>query len=289
MNRLSAERRAQIIAALCEGASINSTARQTGASKVTILKLLADIGPVCLDYQRSAFVDLPCRRLQLDEIWGFIQCKQARLALDERGRGRGDVWVWVALCADTKLVPCWHVGARDADAAAYFVEDLASRLAHRVQLTTDGHRPYLQAVEGAFGWNGVDYAMLQKLYGPSIDEHHRYSPPKVIGVRAEWVMGKPDPDAVSTSYVERQNLTMRMNIRRLTRLTNGHSKKLENHGHAIALHYMYYNFCRRHETLTKERRGVHTTPAMAAGVADRVWKVADIVSLLEEREATPID
>ncbi len=286
MNRLSAERRTQIIAALCEGASVNATARQTGASKVTILKLLAEIGPVCLDYQREKLVSLPCRLLQCDEIWGFIQCKQGRLEVDERGRGPGDVWVWVAMCAESKLVPCWHIGARDAEAAYYFMEDLASRLANRVQLTTDGHKAYLGAVEGAFGWNQIDYAMLQKLYGPSIEGDHRYSPPQVIGTRMDWVMGKPDPDKVSTSYVERQNLTMRMNIRRLTRLTNGHSKKIENHGHAIALHYMYYIFVRKHETLTKARGGIHCTPAMAAGVADRVWKVADIVALLIEREAT---
>jgi IS1 family transposase len=284
MNRLSAERRTQIISALCEGASVNATARQIGVSKVTILKLLAEIGPVCLDYQRRVMVNLPCRLIQCDEIWGFIQCKQARLEVDERGRGRGDVWAWVAIDAETKLVPCWHIGARDADAAYLFMEDLASRLANRVQLTTDGHKAYLRAVEDAFGWNGVDYAMLQKLYGPSIEGDHRYSPPEVIGTRAEWITGKPDRALVSTSYVERQNLTMRMNIRRLTRLTNGHSKKIENHGHAIALHYMYYNFCRKHETLTKARGGIHCTPAMAAGVTDRVWKVAEIVALLAAEE-----
>ncbi len=286
MNRLSTERRTQIVAALCEGAAINAITRQTGVSKVTILKLLAEVGEVCLDYQRRVMVNLPCRLVQCDEIWGFIQCKQGRLDVDERGRGRGDVWVWVAMCADSKLVPCWHIGARDSEAAYYFMEDLASRLANRVQLTTDGHKAYLGAVEGAFGWNQIDYAMLQKLYGPSIEGEHRYSPPQVIGVRADWVMGKPDPAKVSTSYVERQNLTMRMNIRRLTRLTNGHSKKIENHGHAIALHYMYYNFCRKHETLTKRHGGIHWTPAMEAGVADRLWKVSDIVSLLVAREGT---
>jgi IS1 family transposase len=284
MNRLSAERRTQIIAALCEGASVNATARQVGVSKVTILKLLAEIGPVCLDYQREKLVNLSSRLVQCDEVWSFIQCKEGRVPDAEKGRGRGDCWVWVAVDADTKLVPCWHLGARDASAAYLFMEDLASRLANRVQLTTDGHKAYLSAVEGAFGWNQVDYAMLVKVYGPSIEGTHRYSPPDVVSAHPEWVMGKPDLAHVSTSFVERQNLTMRMNIRRLTRLTNGHSKKVENHGHAIALHYMYYNFCRKHETLTKARGGVHCTPAMAAGVTDRVWKVSDIVALLVAKE-----
>jgi len=284
MNRLSAERRSQIIHALVEGASVNATARQTGTSKVTILKLLAEVGQACLDYQRRVLVNLPCKRLQCDEIWSFIQCKEARVPRDEKGRGRGDCWIWVATCADTKLVPCWHIGARDAEAARLFMEDLASRLAARVQLTTDQFRAYLTAVEVTFGWNGVDYAMLVKLYGPPLEQDHHYSPPRVVSAHAQWVMGNPDPDYVSTSFVERQNLTLRMNVRRLTRLTNAHSKKLENHGHALALHYMYYNFCRKHETLTKAKGGIHTSPAMAAGVADHVWKVAEIVALLEAKE-----
>ena len=285
MNRLDNAARSRILAALCEGTSINATSRQTGASKVTILKLLADIGTVCENFQRATLVNLPCTRIQCDEIWSFIQCKERKVPRDEKGRGRGDAWTWAAIDADTKLVPCWHVGARDANAAALFMEDFASRLATRVQLTTDGHRAYLSAVEGAFGWNGVDYAMLVKLYGPSIEGDHRYSPPEVIGTRKDWVMGQPDAEHVSTSFVERQNLTMRMNIRRLTRLTNAHSKKIENHMHAIALHYMYYNFCRSHETLTRARGGIKTTPAMAAGVADHVWKLSEVVGLLESTES----
>jgi len=284
MNRLSTERRTQILAALCEGASINATARQAGVSKVTILKLLAEIGEVCLAYQRATMVNLPCKRVQCDEVWSFVGCKERNVPRDEKGRGRGDVWIWTAVDADTKIVPCWHLGARDAEAARFFMEDLASRLATRVQLTTDGHKAYLSAVEGAFGWNSVDYAMLVKLYGPAIEGTHRYSPPEVVGTETYWVMGDPEAAHVSTSYVERQNLTMRMNIRRLTRLTNGFSKKLENHGHALALHYMYYNFCRKHETLTKANGGVHTTPAMAAGVADHVWKLSEVVALLEASE-----
>lgn len=281
MNRLPSARRVQILASLCEGASINATARITGASKVTILKLLAEIGAACAQYQRATLVNLPCKRLEADEVWSFVGCKERNVPRDEKGRGRGDAWTWTAVCADTKLVPCWHIGARDADAAAYFMEDLASRLANRVQLTTDGLRVYLAAVENAFGWNGTDYAMLVKIYGQPIEGAHRYSPPEVIGTETRWVMGSPDSTLISTSYAERQNLTMRMNIRRLTRLTNGFSKKIENHAHAMALYFMHYNFCRKHETLTKAAGGIHTTPAMAAGVAGHVWKLDEVVALLD--------
>ena len=284
MNRLSTEKRTAILAALCEGMSINATSRMTGASKVTILKLLRDIGPVLLDFQRRTLVNLPCRKLQCDEVWSFVGAKERNVPKEERGQGRGDVWIWAAICADTKIVPCWHIGGRDADAAYLFMEDLASRLAHRVQITTDGHKAYLSAVEGAFGWGRVDYAMLVKLYGQSPDGQRRYSPPEVIGTEKNWVMGAPDMDQVSTSYIERQNLTMRMNCRRLTRLTNAFSKKIENHGHALALHYMYYNFCRKHQTLTKARGGLHTTPAMAAGVASHPWTLEEVVGLLEAAE-----
>ena len=284
MNKLSTEKRATILAHLCEGSSVNATSRITGASKVTILKLLRDIGPVCLDYQRKTLVDLTCERLQCDEVWSFVGVKQSNVPIGERGRGRGDVWIWAAICADTKLIPCWHIGGRDADAAYLFMEDLASRLANRVQLTTDGHKAYLAAVEGAFGWGKVDYAMLVKLYGPAPDGQRRYSPPEIVGTDKHRVMGAPDVEHVSTSYIERQNLTMRMNIRRLTRLTNGFSKKIENHGHAIALHYMYYNFCRKHQTLTQQAGGIHKTPAMAAGVANHVWGMEEVVGLLEATE-----
>ena len=287
MNRLSTEKRAQILAALCEGASVSAAARQSRVSKVTALKLLRDIGKVCSDYQRETLVDLPCKRIECDEVWSFIGCKERNVPRDEKGRGRGDAWIWAAICTDTKLVPCWHVGARDADAAAYFMEDLASRLAHRVQITTDGHRAYLSAIEGAFGWDTVDYAMLVKLYGQPIEGPRRYSPPVITGIRKHRVMGNPDPDLVSTSYIERQNLTMRMNVRRLTRLTNGFSKKIENHRHSISLHYMYYNFVRKHQTLTRKRGGIHTTPAMAAGIADHVWTLEEVVGLLEANESNP--
>ncbi len=280
MNRLSTETRTRILAALCEGASINATSRQTGVSKVTILKLLAEVGQAVLDYQRATLVNLPCKKIQADEIWSFVGCKQKNVRLEDKVTGRCDAWTWTAICADTKVIPCWHIGRRDADAALLFMRDLASRLATRVQLTTDGHKAYLTAVESAFGWNGVDYAMLVKLYGATPSGQTRYSPAELISIEKTWIMGKPVEKEVSTSYAERQNLTMRMNIRRLTRLTNAHSKKLENHKHAISLYFMHYNFCRKHETLTKAAGGIHTTPAMAAGVADHVWKLEEVVGLL---------
>ncbi|MHB1862269.1 MAG: IS1 family transposase [Gemmatimonadaceae bacterium] len=280
MNRLSTEKRVQILYALCEGASVNATARQTGASKVTILKLLADVGTAALDYQRKTLVNLPCTKIQADEIWSFVGCKEKNVPRDEKGRGRGDAWTWTAICADTKLIPCWHVGLCDADAAHLFMEDLASRLAHRVQLTTDGHRPYLTAVESAFGWSQIDYAMLVKLYGAAHTADPRSGAQELVGIAKTRIMGKPDVEHISTSYVESQNTRMRTNIRRLTRLTNGHSKKLENHIHAMALWFMYYNFCRPHMTLTKQAGGIKRTPAMAAGVADHVWKLDEVVALL---------
>lgn len=273
MNKLTNERRAQIIAALVEGNSINATTRMMNVSKNTVLKLLADIGEVCAEYQDKHLVNLPCKRLELDEIWSFCYAKDKNVAPEKQGiLGYGDLWTWVAIDADTKLVPCWHVGNRDAIAAMAFVKDLESRLARRVQITTDGHKAYLNAVEEAFGCD-VDYAVLVKLYGVEQQEV-RYSPSKVLGSETKIISGDPDPNRISTSYVERQNLTMRMSMRRFTRLTNGFSKKLENHMHAIALHYMYYNFCRLHQTL-------RCTPAMAANVSKRVWEISDIVALLD--------
>ncbi|HEV7378115.1 MAG TPA: DDE-type integrase/transposase/recombinase [Pyrinomonadaceae bacterium] len=273
MNKLDNKRRAQVIAALVEGCSIRATVRMTGVAKNTIVKLLEDIGEACANYQDEAMRNLPCRRLECDEIWSFCHSKKKNVAPEHQGiLGYGDVWTWVAIDAETKLVPCWHVGRRDAHAATEFINDLASRLKHRVMLTTDGFRPYLEAIEGAFG-SEIDYAMLIKLYGDS-QEEVRYSPSKVIGTHTEVITGDPFPPMISTSYVERQNLTMRMSMRRFTRLTNGFSKKLENHMHAIALHYMYYNFCRIHQSL-------RCTPAMEAGISKRVWEIADIVALLD--------
>ena len=247
---------------------------------MTVLKLLADIGPVVLKLQQDLFVNLPCKRVQCDEIWSFVGCKQKNLPRDEKGRGRGDVWTWTAVCEDSKLIPCWHVGARDAEAARLFMGDLAARLANRVQLSTDGLKVYLAAVGPAFGWD-VDYAQLVKIYGPSLEEDHRYSPAEVLSVEKEAIIGKPDLDRVSTSFVEAHNMQMRTNIRRLTRLTNGHSKKLDNHVHAMSLWFAYYNLCRKHTTLTKAAGGIHTSPAMAAGVTDHVWSVERFIEALD--------
>ncbi len=274
MNNLPIERQIAVIAALVEGSSIRATVRMTGVAKDTVIKLLARIGQACAEYQDKTLRNLPCQRVQCDEIWSFCYAKEKNVPEELRGKfGYGDVWTWTALCADTKLVPCWRVGDRGAWNAQHFMYDLASRLANRVQLTTDGHRVYLTAVELAFGTE-VDYAMLVKLYGADPKGHEtRYSPAQCIGAMPTVIEGRPNRKHISTSFVERQNLTMRMQMRRFTRLTNAFSKKLENHQHAVALHFMHYNFCRIHQTL-------RVTPAMAAGVTDHVWEIAEIIGLL---------
>ena len=283
MNRLSRERRAQVLRVLVEGNSIRATCRITGAAKGTVLTLLADAGTVCLDYQDTTLRNLPCKRLQCDEIWSFCHAKEKNVPDEHRGEfGYGDVWTWTAIDPDTKLVPSFAVGTRNADAANAFMRELASRLATRVQLTTDGHKPYLEAVEGAFGAD-IDYAMLIKIYGQSPESERRYSPAECIGADIRYINGNADPKHVSTSHVERQNLTMRMQMRRFTRLTNGFSKKVENLEHAVSLHFMHYNFCRAHQTLQR-RNLAYPTPAMAAGVADHVWSLDEIVALIEDRE-----
>jgi len=246
----------------------------TGVNVNTAMWLLADMGKACAAYQDRVLRNLPCRRIQCDEIWSFCYAKAKNVSADKRGQfGYGDVWTWTALCADTKLVPSWFLGGRDAGSAFAFVEDLAERLANRVQLTTDGNRVYLEAVESAFGSN-IDYAMLVKMYGDDPKADTKYSPSEVIGCRTAVISGNPKAKYISTSYVERQNLTMRMNMRRFTRLTNAFSKKLENLEAAVALHFMHYNFGRIHQTL-------RVTPAMEAGVADHVWSIEEIVGLLE--------
>jgi IS1 family transposase len=283
MNRLPVPKRVQIVHSFVEGVSLRAISRMVDCSINTVTKLLEDVGAACLDYQDQALRDLPCKRVQCDEVWSFCYAKEKNVPEEKKGTfGYGDVWLWVAMCADTKIVPCWHVGRRDAEAAEEFMLDLAARLRDRVQLTTDGHKAYLEAVEGAFGAD-VDYAMLVKLYGPALDgtagtAERKYSPGECTGTRKLTVTGAPETKHVSTSYVERQNLTMRMSMRRLTRLTNGFSKKVENLAHAMSIHYMHYNFVRIHKTL-------RVTPAMAAGVTDRLWSMEELVGLADQREA----
>lgn len=273
MNKLSTEKRALILRCLVEGNSIRATVRLTGASKNTISKLLVEVGEACNVYQDKYLVNLNCKRVQVDEIWSFVYSKQKNVPEDKKGEA-GDVWTWTAIDADTKLVPSWYIGSRDLFSARHFVKDLASRLANRVQLTSDGHRPYLEAVESAFGGD-VDYSMLVKIYGNAPEGQKRYSPCECLGTKKHAVVGNPDKKHVSTSFVERQNLTMRMSMRRFTRLTNGFSKKIENHDRAISLHFMHYNFCRIHKTLK-------TTPAVAAGVTNKEWTLEDVVKMTED-------
>jgi len=274
VNKLPLQKRAQILHMLVEGNSLRSTSRMADVSINTVTKLLVDVGIACSDYQDKVLRELCCTRLQVDEIWAFCYAKQknvedAKNAVD----GAGDIWTWTAICADTKLVPSWLVGKRDAESANTFISDLAGRLQHKVQLTSDGHKSYLEAIGSAFG-NNIDYAMLVKMYGETVGAEKRYSPIECIGAKKQIISGNPELDQVSTSYVERQNLTMRMNMRRFTRLTNAFSKKAENHAHAVSLHFMYYNFGRIHKTL-------RVTPAMESGVTDHLWSLEEIVSLTE--------
>jgi len=274
---LPTAKKAAVLKALTEGASIRAAGRMVGVSKTTVLKLLVEVGEFCAGYQNYILRNLPCRKVQADEIWAFVGAK----AKNARTPGFGDIWTFVAVDADTKLVVSWLVGGRNGEHAEIFMRDVASRLAHRVQLTTDGHTMYLAAVENAFGWNGVDFAQLQKVYGSEPEGERRYSPPICLGAIKRWVTGNPDEDHVSTSYVERANLSIRMHTRRFTRLTNGFSKKAENHMHAVALHFFVANFCRAHMTLTKARGGVHTSPAMAAGLTDHVWRIEDMLQMMD--------
>lgn len=273
MNRMSVAQRAKILGFLVEGMSLRAASRLADCSINTVTKLLEDVGAACAEYQDAALRNLPCKRIQCDEIWSFVGAKQKNIA--QGAQGYGDVWTWTAICADTKLVASWMVGSRDGESANTFIADLAGRLANRVQLTTDGHKVYVNAVEQAFGAD-IDYAMLIKLFGegPASPER-KYSPASQLGTKIVKIEGAPDMAQVSTSYVERQNLTMRMSMRRFTRLTNGFSKKIENHAHAVALHFMYYNSGRIHKTL-------RVTPAMAAGVSDHVWSLEEIAALVPE-------
>ena len=281
MNRLTNEKRAQILHLLCEGNSIRAVTRLTGVSKNTVTKLLIDAGKACAVYHDEHVRDVKVSRVQVDEIWSFTYAKAKNVqAAKAAPEDAGDTWTWTAIDADTKLIVSYLVGGRDGEYAMAFMDDLRSRLANRVQLTSDGHRAYLEAVEGAFG-RDVDYAQLVKIYGAAPESvKGRYSPAECTGIRKTRIEGYPDPKHVSTSFAERQNLTMRMHMRRFTRLTNAFSKKVENHSYAVALHFMYYNFVRIHQKL-------RMSPSMAAGVTDRLWEIADIVELVEAAEGQP--
>ena len=275
MKRLDSSLRAQVVRCLIEGNSIRSTVRITGVAKNTIAKLLNDLGCACAAFHNRTVRNLKVRRLQCDEIWSFVGSKAKNTRLEKKAEGWGDVWTWTGLDADTKLCVSYLVGGRDSGWAQDFMQDCANRIKNRVQITTDGHKAYLEAVENAFGAD-IDYAQLQKIYGaPSTEEQRRYSPARCIGCDLKVVSGDPDPAHVSTSYVERQNLSMRMGMRRFTRLTNGFSKKVDNHRHMIALYFLYYNFGRVHQTL-------RVTPAMEAGIAGHVWSIDEICALLPE-------
>jgi IS1 family transposase len=279
MNKLPMAKRVAVVSALVEGNSIRATARMTDVSKPTILKLLADLGRACAKFQSDTIQGVRARRVQVDEIWQFVYAKRKNVTeeIAAKHHGAGDVWTWVALDADSKLILTWRVGPRDLETAYSLMKDLAARVTHRMQLTTDGFRPYLQAVDGAFNLD-IDYAMLTKIYGADPDGERRYSPATVLSTLTEVITGDPNPKHISTSYVERQNLTMRMSMRRFTRLTNAFSKKLENHAASIALHYMHYNFARVHQTL-------RVTPAMQAGLSTHVWSIEEIVSLMDRAES----
>jgi IS1 family transposase len=286
MNKISSDRRAQILGMMVEGNSIRAIVRMTGASKNTIVKLLEDAGEAFSAYQDRVFRDLKLKRLQLDEIWAFCYAKQRNVMLAKAApEEAGDLWTWVAIDAETKLVPSWRIGDRSGETATEFVCDLSKRLASRVQVTTDGLRSYVEAIEAGFGAD-VDYAQLIKLYGETPHPAGRYSPAQIQGTKTYCCTGNPDPRHISTSYVERQNLTMRMSMRRFTRLTNGFSKKAENHAHSVAIHFMHYNFVRIHQSL-------RISPAMAAGVTKTLWSLTDMVRVIEdwetERSAKPGD
>jgi IS1 family transposase len=277
MNKLSTEKRAQIIGCLVEGMSIRATVRVTGAAKNTITKLLVDLGRACHEYQDQTLRGLNCKRFECDEIWSFCYAKKKNVPDDLKGIfGYGDIWTWTAICSESKLVPTWLVANRSEAAAEAFMEDLATRVNHRIQLTTDGYKAYVDAVEGAFGAD-IDYAMLVKMYGndgQAESPEKKYSPSSFAGARKQTITGMPNMKKVSTSIAERNNLTMRMSMRRFTRLTNGFSKKVDNLAAAVALHFMYYNFGRIHQSL-------RVTPAMEAGVTDHLWSLEEIAGLLD--------
>ncbi|PWU23866.1 IS1 family transposase [Candidatus Cerribacteria bacterium 'Amazon FNV 2010 28 9'] len=283
MNVLSKEKQCQILSCLVEGNSIRATCRMTGTAKGTVTRLLVRVGKACSAYQDEVLVNLHCSRIECDEIWSFCYAKQKNLPEDLQGKeGYGTIWTWVALDSDSKLVISWFIGHRDEESAYTFMEDLEPRLKNKVQLSTDGLRAYENAVQGTFG-KRVHYGMVEKQYGRiffETEEHERrYSPHECIGMEKKKISGRPKKKFISTSFVERQNLTMRMSMRRFTRLTNGFSKKVENLEAAVALHFMYYNFCRPHQSLNP-KRSLGITPAMVAGIADHQWMIEEIIKLM---------
>jgi IS1 family transposase len=281
MNKLPHAKRAEILGMMAEGMSIRAIVRLTGISKNTVVKLLEDAGQPFTEYQDRTLRGLICKRLQVDATWSFVHCKQRNVAAAKAAPEQdGDIWTWVAIDVDTKLVPSWRVGSRDGEVARIFIADLASRLASRVQLTSDGHKAYLEAVEAAFG-DDIDYAQLVKIYGAAPEPAGHYSPAACVGAEKHGVTGRPDPKHISTSFAERANLSMRVGTRRLMRLTNAFSKKPANYAHAMAIYFMHYNFVRIHQTL-------RCTPAMAAGVTTKLWELSDLVTVLEEWEAKQV-
>lgn len=276
MNRLTNEERSRVLACLAEGNSIRATERMTGITKKAITRLNVELGRACEKFADKVMVNLQCTAIQCDEIWSFCYAKQKNVPAHLRGTGAGDVWTWVAIDPATKLIPAWYVGNRTTMDAYRFLRNLSPRLANRVQVSTDGHRAYALAMKGAFHGAPVDYGTVVKIYAEPWGEG-KYSPGVVTGAKREIVFGAPIREEISTSHAERQNLTMRMQMRRFTRLTNGFSKKLENHRLAVALHFVHYNFVRIHSAL-------RITPAMAAGLTDHVWSLAEIVGLLEAQE-----
>jgi len=278
MNRLDSSKRCQIISSLVEGNSLRSTSRMTGVAINTVVKLAVDAGAACSDYQDKVMRDLKCERVQVDEIWSFCYAKAKNVTKEiaAKNPSAGDVWTWTAIDADSKLIPSWVVGSRDAVSARLFVQDLRNRVSGRFQISSDGFTPYATAIERAFKGH-IDYAQIVKVFGAPADGERQYSPATCIGCERKIISGYPDPKHISTSYVERANLSMRMGMRRFTRLTNAFSKKIENHVAAVALYFMYYNFARVHTTLK-------CSPAMAAGVDNRLWEIKDIVDMIDVYE-----
>jgi len=282
MNVLPIAKKAAILKALTDGASIRSTARITGVSKATILRLLVEVGEFCSIYQGERFYHLPCTRVEFDGIWAYVGAKQK----NAKHEGQGDIWTHTALCPDTKLMVTWYVGAQGTEDIRTFMRDLAGRFDHRISLSSDGSSFYAAAVEEAFGYQSVDYGQIIKYFKAGQPSTGRYSPPECTGVDRKTMLGRPDVKKISTSYVERSNFHLRMNARRFTRLTNGFSRKAENHAHAVSMHFMAYNYVRPHGTLTKAAKGVHTTPAMAAGLTDHVWTWEEALDLMNPVSVT---